>query len=64
MKKDIDYKEIKNDVTRGCFCQLLAIMIGLAELAWMMADFIMIGLDGKLDGDGCLLLLVQRPVWV
>ena len=55
MRKDFDYDEIKNNITRGCFCQVLAIMIALAELAWMMADFIMIGLDGKLDGDGCLL---------
>ena len=55
MKKDFDYDEIKGSITKGCFCQLLSIMIALAELGWMMADFIMIGLDGKLDGDGCLL---------
>ena len=53
MKKE--YKDIKNNITKGCTFQLLTIAIGLAELGWMMADFIQIGLDSKLDGDGCLL---------
>lgn len=54
-KKGIDYEKIKNNITKGCLCQVISIAIALAELGWMMSDFIMIGLDGKLDGDGCML---------
>ena len=53
MKNDIKTEDIKNKLTRGCFLQVMTIMVAVAEIGWMMADFIMIGLDGKLDGDGC-----------
>ena len=53
MKNDIKTEDIKNKLTRGCFLQVKTIMVALAEIGWMMADFVMIGLDGKLDGDGC-----------
>ena len=53
MKNDIKTEDIKNKLTRGCFLQVMTIMVAVAEIGWMMADFVMIGLDGKLDGDGC-----------
>lgn len=53
MKNDIKTKDIKNKLTTGFLLQVMTIMVALGEIGWMMADFVQIGLDGKLDGDGC-----------
>ena len=33
----------------------LFILLSLAELIWMILDFVEIAINGKLDGDGCFL---------
>ena len=38
----------------SCF-DCLSTVISAIELGWMIFDFIMIGINGKLDGNGCLL---------
>ena len=38
----------------SCFDCLSTLLSGI-ELGWMIYDFIMIGINGKLDGSGCLL---------
>ena len=35
--------------------EVCLILVSLAELIWMLHDFVRIALNGKLDGDGCFL---------
>ena len=35
--------------------EALLILLSLAELIWMIHDFVEIAINGKLDGDGCFL---------
>ena len=35
--------------------EILLLLLSLAELIWMIHDFIEIAMDGKLDGNGCFL---------